>query len=245
MPHRNVTADKSGDATAPAGRLEQTAFERTPGLLGLSAVFVTALTVIFAPWVFARQIGPRSSLPHAVSFFILCLSCTFLNVPFMQETYVYEWDFLPAWIAAVLVYIGLQAGLFTMVDPLGWHRPREALRFWIVAGCYTSAIMMTEICYGPPTVRFADLLSLLRGEISHNPIPLDAQGIVMTAQLLLWAISVAACYWVRLRRARISRTVAWPAAAMAAIMVVALYSLVFEHVGERLYYLVSISSDSG
>lgn len=245
MPHQNVTADKSGDATAPAGRLERTAFERASGLLGLLAVFLTALTVIFAPWIFARQIGPRSSLPHAVSFFTLCVSCAFLSVPFMQETYLYEWDFLLAWIVAVLVYIWLQAGLLTMLDPAGWDRPREALRFWIIAGCYTSAIMMTEICYGPPTVRFADLLSLLRGEISNNPIPLDRQGVVMTAQLLLWAISVAACYWVRLRRARVSRTVAWPAAAMAAILVVALYALVFEHVGQRLYYLVSVSSDSG
>ncbi|MCH7872502.1 MAG: hypothetical protein IID33_12450 [Planctomycetes bacterium] len=236
-----MVQDDVTDSESDAGPSPGTAYERTTGWLGLPGVFLTAATVIFAPWVFARQIGPRSSLPHAVSFLILSFSCAFLSLPFIQETYVYEWDFLAAWLVAAAVYVPLQAGIFCFFDPIGWSRPRAALRFWIVASCYTSAIMMTEFRFGPPRLPIDALLTLLRGEYPSRTITrVDTAGLVMTVQLLLWAISLGVCYGVRLRRERISATVAWPAGAAAALLVIVLYSIVFQHVGQRLYYLLGI-----
>ncbi len=214
----------------------RTAFERASGVLGTLSLFQTALTVIFTPWIFARQIQHRASLPHAFAFFVMCLSMTFLSLPFLQASYVYEWDFLVAWLVGGVACVLIQAALFVPLDPAGWDRPRQAFRYWLVAGCYTSAVMMTEFVYGPPRLPLSDMLEPLDAANRPPRLGLALRDVVWLLQLTSWIAAVTACYLQRLRRARMSGP--WLAAAAIAtpIALLLLYSAVFEHVGERVYH---------
>ena len=62
------------------------AFELAHGWRSIDALGRTALTVVFAPWVFARQIHAKSSLVHALIFLAVCIAGMFLSIPFMENS---------------------------------------------------------------------------------------------------------------------------------------------------------------
>jgi hypothetical protein len=132
----------------------------------------------------------------------------------------------------------VQAGALALVDPAGWVRPGEAFRFWLIVGCYTSAVMMTEFVYGPPRLTLSGMVEMLDPANRPPRFVVTAEMIVWSLQMAAWTAVMTACHVRRLRRARLGGL--WVAAAALATPagLVVLYAAVFEHVGERLYYAI-------
>jgi hypothetical protein len=214
-------------AAANAPRI---AFERARGWRKIPAFFATWATVLFAPWVFARQIVQRVSLIHALSFAIVCFAGTFSAMIVGPGL-----DFMTTWLLTAAIYIVLQAVLLTLVDASGWRRPLGSLRFWLLVGCYTSAVMLTEVLYGPPELMLSDLVDALSGRDLPRILRLSGRtwsAAVMWTQLLLWAAAVGCCYHARLRQRWSGIAMPLIATALVALALVLLYGAVVEHIGE-------------
>jgi len=215
-----------------AADLPRIYFERVRGWRKLPGFFATWATVLFAPWIFARQATQRINTAHALSFVAVCFASTLLAPWFGCDR-----PFLVTWLATAAIYIGLQAIWLAVLDASGWRAPLATLRFWLLTGCYTSAVMLTESLMGPPPFD----ISALRGVLSARSFwlraawDLEGDAVVSALQLTLWSAGLGCCYYARLRRSN------WPTLLVLAFSVLvvlgtlAAYAAVFEHIGARLY----------
>jgi hypothetical protein len=199
-------------------------FERVRGWRKIPGFLVTWATVLFAPWVFARQAVRRVSAVHALAFAAVCFASTSLAFLFGCDR-----AFLATWLTTALIYIVLQALGLSLLDPAGWRTPFATLRFWLLAGCYTSAVMITEFVQGPPYLTLSDLTSST-AEMYH----LSTESVTSWAQLVLWVVGLLCCYVQRLRRKRSPLGIVILAGVLVALGLVVLYATTLEYIGVRL-----------
>lgn len=206
------------------------AFERARGWHKVPAFVVTWLTVLFVPWVFARQAVARVSGRHALAFGAICFASTFMAMISGAET-----DFMATWLITALVYIVAQTLVMTILDVSGWPALRKSAWFWLLVGGYTSAVMPTEVVLGPPVLYLNELLSALRGAwpsgLGRPLWSLSADNAVLWLQLTLWSLGLACIYFTRVRR-RWSVAVALLAAVAVMAASIFLYAVAIEYVGE-------------
>ncbi len=211
-------------------------FERARGWGKVPGFFVTWATVLFAPWIFARQMVQRVSLKHAAVFVVVCFASTTTGLLLDTDT-----DVLCTWLLTAAAYLVLQTCLFVILDISGWRSLRSSARFWLLAGFYTSAVMMTEVFLGPPLLMLSDLTEVLSG---HSPpswiddmYRLSLISVVCWLQLGLWALGLACIYWARLRSRYRRAIFLMPMTMLAFVLVIFLYATVVEYVGWPLFEL--------
>jgi hypothetical protein len=220
----------------------QIAFERTRGWRKIPAFFVTWLTLVLRPDLFARQAVVRISARHAAAFLVACFAFV---LSFAAFPYFWPKELVIIWPATALAQIVAQTAVLYAFDWPHWRRPRESLRFWLLVGGYTSAIVATQAAYGPPVILAGELFSAagrwLRGAppswlVISNLLEVDLPAtFVFWVQMLIWMAALAACLAARLRRAGEPFGRALPAALLAVVAVFVLASLVTEWVGASLY----------
>lgn len=208
-------------------------FERARGWWKVPGLFVTWATALFTPWIFARQIVQRVSPMHAVAFGAICFGSTPLAFFFGCDR-----DFLATWLTTAAIYIILQTAWLSLLDPSGWREPLATLRFWLLAGCYTSAVMVSECIQGPPPFDVGAL---------HYVLSLDAAGwlrelrnlrlpyVICALQMVLWVASLGCCYYARLRRRHWPKSLILPAAVVVTLGTFVAYAVVFQHIGSHIY----------
>jgi hypothetical protein len=180
------------------------AFERARGVRKIGGFVLTALTVLFAPWVFARQIVRRASGGHALAFVAACFTATLT-----EQLLDRDWELFGTWMGTAVAYLLIQTVCLALLDRGRPRWPWEALRFWLLAGGYTSAIMLTETL-GPPMVFIDDLYQLFIGPppsdwlFAFGPegmYGLTCEALVGWTQMALWLAGLGCCWYAR-RRAR-------------------------------------------
>ncbi len=213
-----------------AAREPAIAFERARGLWKLPAFVETAACVLLTPWSFARQIQQHFSLVHAGVFFLLCFVPPGIVCLLERETY-----FLP-WILTALACVVLEAVMLWTLEGLARTRHGPALRFWLAAGGYTTAVVATEFYLGPPVLFFTDLFELVtRHKVDDFQASFFYSGLpevaIYAAQIALW---IAALVWILVARAR-RRGMAPPRCAVlacsAVVLLVLLYAAAFQYIG--------------
>lgn len=204
----------------------QIAFERARGWHKFGGLLHTGLTVLFMPWIFARQVTRRGSPIHAFAFLILCYAGAALALALDPA-----WEVYAAWLIVALVYLLTQTVVLSLLDTTGIRHPLRAMRFWFVVGCYTSAVMATEIL-GPPLLTLSGLWHALRGDLSQVYITEMFYWswicVVYWLQLSLWLLAIGCCFWARVRRAGRRPVVAAVWTAVALVAAVVLYSVCIE-----------------
>lgn len=212
-----------------AGNAPHIYFERARGRWKVPGFFVTWATVLFAPWVFARQIVRRASFKHAALFVAACFASTTLSLLFDSGAGVLTW------LLTAAAYLVLQTLLFVVLDATGWRSLRSSAHFWLLAGFYTSAVMMTEIFLGPPLLMLSGLVDLSLGESSASWLDamyrISLEGAVFWLQLGLWALGLACIFRARLRRRYRQTAFVVPLTMLAFALVILLYAIVIEYVG--------------
>ncbi len=205
------------------------AFERAKGWRKIPALLVTWATVLFAPWIFARQIVQRASSRHGLVFGAACFAGTSLS-------YLGDMDahFQATWLLTALLYIPLQALWLSALDPAGWRNPLEAFRFWLVTGCYTSAVMLTEIVHGPPLLLLSDLWDFLTTGHADSWLgdifDLGVDSGVWWIQLSLWILALCCIHARRVSRRPIGALVVVGAVVVGASLLV-LYATAVQWIG--------------
>jgi hypothetical protein len=206
------------------------AFERARGWGKVPAFFVTWATVLFVPWVFARQIVRRAGARDGILFGLVCFTTTLAAFGIDMDG-----GFWVTWMCTAAVYVALQTGALALIDWPGWRAPAASLRFWLLVTCYTSAVIATEIVYGPPPLFLEDLWTLVHGTKPsgwfNEMYEWGGRAVVCWTQLGLWVGALAACYAARLRRARYAATVVWPAALLVAVSLIVLYAATLQYIG--------------
>lgn len=183
----------------PAERLDAAqhrptiAWEAARGWRRAAAFFVTSATVLFAPWIFARQIARVASLPLAFVFALLCFVPP--SIVSIVENPRDLW-FLATWLLTAATYIIVQALLFTLVDPARRRAWRRTLKFWLCVGLYTSAVVATEFICGPPVIMLDDVVSALTERTPYESLRyfLDDDRFLWLPQLVLWSAGVACVF---------------------------------------------------
>jgi len=208
------------------------AFERARRWRKLPAFWVTWATVLFAPWVFARQIVQRVSWRHGLVFGAICFAGTALA--YINDL---DADFHATWLSTALIYILFQTVWLAVLDPAVWRRPGETLRFWFLAGCYTSAVMVTEIVCGPPPLFLTELWDFVttgRADSWFDELfEFDVDALVYWAQLFLWILALCCIYAKRVaKRPGTSLAVIWTVVVGASLLV--LYGATVQWIGARL-----------
>lgn len=219
---------------APPARI---AFERHRGWLRVPAFVATWATVLFAPWVFARQIVRRVSLRSALLFAALCYLLGLLGWLLEPEA---EWADFYGWWLVVAIYLPVQTAVLTLLDPSGWRRWLSSYRFWLAAGGYMSAIALVEALFGQPLITWHDPLLLMAWTTGLSPQSLapvrhtfvlipelyaqTAVAAVWWTELVLWLAGLGFIYRARLRRRGWSGgwVALWLCAALLAVL--ALYA---------------------
>ncbi len=218
------------------------AFERARRWRKLPAFWVTWATVLFAPWIFARQITHRAGLAAALAFAAACFALTTLAIPLNADPVL---DILGAWLITAGAYILLQTVWLSLWDPEFRRRPGRTLRFWLAAGCYTSAIMVTEIPTAPPIVLLHDMYyTLIDPWAGHKlfgtPWFDDLYRPTWTAliswsQMLAWLVGLALCYRARLGSCGVRHITAAALTPLAAVSLILLYGAVLNYIGVPVY----------
>src|SRR5262249_35446091 len=134
------------------------AFERMRGWRTITGFLLTWLCVLLTPWKFAAQAVRRISPWHALAFGAICFATTPIGHSRIADRAV-----ILAWIATGTIYSVLQAVVLSLVDRPHWREWKRSLLFWLAIGGYTSAIVPTELVYGPPLIEFDSILRLVRG----------------------------------------------------------------------------------
>jgi hypothetical protein len=206
------------------------AFERARGWRRIPAFFVTWATVLFTPWIFARQAVMRLGTADGIAFGLICFVTTAGGFATDMDL-----DFWATWLCTAIVYVALQTVGLALADWPGWRHPAQTLRFWLLVGCYTSAVMTTEIVRGPPPVFVEDLWAVLRGTEPNSwmdeVFELSVDAAVWWTQIALWLAALGACYAARLRRAHYPATLVWPAVVVVVAGVLFLYATAVQHIG--------------
>ncbi len=181
----------------PAAHPQVIAFERSRGWGRLSGWLLTWVTALFAPWVFARQATQGIQLRAALMFGAVCFALTGLS--YLDGV---SWDIHVIWLFTAAGYIPAQAAVLLGLDVAHWREPGRSYRFWLAVGCYTSAVMATELG-GPPLLSFPEPWSTLWTSGLHGAwqfiVGLWWSDWASVAQLSLWLTALACCYWKRLR----------------------------------------------
>jgi hypothetical protein len=212
-------------------------FESLRGVRRVSGFVITWATVMFGPWIFARQTGKRIDAKCATAFAAICFAGTLLSL-FAGA----DWQFITTWLLTAAVYLVAQMLWLSLVDPQTWFGRRPPLRFWLLVGFYTSAVMMTEFAYGPPQLLLSELIPAPLGGAPGRPrffTLQDVGNVVWWAQMLLWLAALGCCYAVRIGRPARRRRVVIPAAVLVSISLLILYAAIVEHVGGRIYNWVT------
>ena len=192
---------------------------------------VTWVTLLLAPWAFARQVVARVSTGHALVFGGVCFASTLLAMFFDAPLSI-----VVAWLATVFIYLPIQTLCIAVADVVGWRRFGDTLWFWLLVGFYTSAVMMTECCYGPPPLVLSSLIDVVAGPrvvswLGDDMFTYSLSSVVWWAQLGVWVAALGCVFFLRQRRPR--RNV--PALLLATLTMMAgilvLYATVFEYVG--------------
>lgn len=193
---------------------------------------LTWLTILFSPWVFARRAVLRIGVAHAVTFGVLCLCGVFLSLFFDASL-----EYVVTWLTTALIYLVFQTVLLTLIEPNGWRRPLKTSAFWALIGCYTSAIMLTEISTGPPPVYLSGVVEFLLGRSGglDSILSFDA-SLAWWLQMVIWLIGLACCYYARMRRAGADAFSAASASFLVAACLFLLYSATVEYIGVRWLY---------
>ncbi len=193
---RETTWEAARNAGARPVRI---AFERAHGLAKVPAAFVTWLTVVFLPWVFAGH--------------------------------------------AALVQISVQAFFLAALD--GKHRDRfwASVGFWLGAGGYTSAIMVTEIFNGPPLFIFHDFLDQLDrlvGGAASRTFPTWPDSLWPYLQVVSWLAALATLLVARTRRFDVIGVLL---GLMTAALLFLMYMLCVEYVGMGVFNFLDHRAD--
>jgi hypothetical protein len=232
-PECGTTFDWDERRRAAAGG-PRIAFERARGWRKLPAIGLTWLTVMFAPWIFARQIVTRVSTAHALLFTVFCFAGTLAAFWFGCR-----WDEFLSWWSAACTQILAQTMLLSLLDPSVWREPGRTLRFWLLAGCYTSAVMITEIVVGPPAFTLFEgvpgcpsLWSVVTsGGIGLGDLPFNSCPTLVVPHLAIWIAALVCCYIARLRRRHIHWVFVVPLAVVVALALLCEYAASVEFVG--------------
>lgn len=199
----------------------QIALERATGAGQIAGFVQTWLTVLALPWVFGKQAAKRISVKSGLIFGGVCFSfCWISALPGLFNDPAPP-NFIVAWCVTGAVHVVTQTVVLFGLDWPHWRRWRESVKFWLSIGGYTSAIVVTEIVYGPPLVDFSslpDLFSSGRGTFFSMP----AEPWIHWSQIGAWLIGLACIMFARLRSSKLSRLVA---AWITAVAVVAVYHL--------------------
>lgn len=199
------------------------AMERAAGAWKLAGLAVTWLTVLFAPWRFAAQC--RSiSLAHGLAFAGVCFACTPLAMFSGADV-----DFLIAWNVTATIYLVFQTAVLTLADPVGWKQPLRTAGFWLAVGGYTSAIVPTEIFYGPPIMFLSELVKMWLGR--GGELFMSERPWLAGVQMAVWLVGLACCFAARLRRRGADLFAATAAAVLISGCILLLYAATIEFVG--------------
>ena len=203
----------------------QIAFERARGWRKIPGFLETWATVLFAPWVFARQAVVRISAWHALVFGAVCFASTF-GAMFAGA----DLDFMATWLVTAAIYLPLQAAGLSILEAPGWRKLLRSLGFWLCVGGYTCAVMPTEVVIGPPPLGVSHLRSLCEGRLELH-VPGDWPKVVVVGfQLALWLWGLACLYLARVRPRR-SAAVAWLLTLLAVPVLLVLYCVAYELIG--------------
>jgi len=216
------------------------AFERARRWRRIPAFFATWATVLFAPWIFARQAVQRVALPSGLIFSAVCFVPVTLRYALDSSGFNATY---PTWVCTAAIYIVLQALLLTAIDPGGWRAPREGILFWLAVGGYTSAIVATECFQAAPLVAISEIMESI-GELVRGTLTLpEVYDLVEMSdpwlgwiQIAVWLVGVACCYWRRLRKRRVGRRTALAACVLVAFLLFGLYGFCVEIIGANLLF---------
>lgn len=202
-------------AWASAGVLPQIAFEKAKGWGRFAGFARTWFAVLFLPWVFARQAAKRIELRIGLIFgavcFLFCWISTILPDPAPP-------NFIATWTITGAVHVLVQTLLLFGLDWPHWRKWKESLAFWLAIGGYTSAIVVTEIIYGPPLVDFSSLPDLFT-QSGGAFVRMPTEPLVHWTQLGVWLIGLACVMYARLRAAKTGMLVAgWIALVSIAVV---------------------------
>ncbi len=213
----------------------QIAFEGANGRGRIVGWLVTWLTVLFLPWRFAQQAVIRVRLRDGLFFAGICLAGTPVYLLFDPDFATYG-----TWLITILIYLPVQAGWLMLIDVANWKRMGASYAFWLAVGGYTSAIVVTEWCTGPPVFLLSDFVAILSGTV---PSPSSSilmgdyyqptwAALVAWSQVTLWLAGLTCVYYARLRRRMWPIAMALPAAALALLGIFVLYNTCLEYVAQ-------------
>jgi len=220
------------EVRATADRGPPIAFEQARSRRKVAAFIKTWATALFAPWVFARQVAARAGLRDAMIFAGVCFALT--------QVAPWSWEIAPVWLTTAAGFVLLQAAWLTVLHPRGWRKLKSTYRLWLIVGCYTSAVMPTEILLGPPMLLLSESINALLGRsngwytISFFDRWPRLEFFIFAVQLALWLASVTICYRRVLivysgRAARVNlRSV------FAAVTLLVLYAASVEYLGQAI-----------
>jgi hypothetical protein len=230
------------DALRRIGPRSTFAFERARGWRMLPAFFVSWLQALLAPWIFARHVVSRE--PHNAQRAVVFGTACFLSPISACAIHGFDADssFIIAWTDTAMLCVLIEMFLFTLLDPLrrrrGW---RVSMRFWFCVACYTSAVMPTEVQYGPPPLILSELLSAIRKIVVNGDAdPLrdlldDVEGWVYSLQILAWSVAITVVYYCRRRRAGFMTFTTLVCCAVLFVGLILLYAALCEHVGMNIW----------
>ena len=214
------------------------AFERARGWAKLGAIFVTWATVLFVPWIFARQAVQKLSTGWGLLFGTLC----FLPVTCRYVFEGFDQSYL-AWLSAAAIYIIAQAMLMIGLDPHGWRKPGATFLFWLGIGGYTTAVVATE-CFGAaPLLALSDLWEevgdlVVQGDFSEfKQLYNNPAEIIYYLQMAFWLLGLACCYVARLRKAGVRGGILILATIVCIAILLNLYAFCVDPVGTSLFEL--------
>jgi hypothetical protein len=215
----------------------QIAFERAAGARRIPAFIVTWLTVLFMPWVFARQAVRRISARWGLLFAAVCFAGTASAL--LIDYYPGVWA---AWMFVAALYILAQTLCLTLLDARSLPTLVDSARFWLAVSGYTSAITLTEVL-SPPLLTLDDLVAFTTGQWHRIPSydsPYLFQptwaALINWTQLTLWLAGIGCCFYAR-RRARGGRR---SIALLATIVVVIGLLFLYAFAVQRSFRLVLI-----
>ncbi len=204
-------------------------FEQASGWDRLPAFFITWITVLVTPWIFAQQIVRQARVRWALVFAAACFAFTPLSFVFEPQPELLD---LAGWWIIAAFYLPVQTLVLAAADVAHWKHFRASLRFWLAAGCYTSAVVATEV-FGSPLMTAGDLWRLASGV--RFPILINAEMYALTltaaigwGQLALWVIGLGCCYFARLRRRNWSGLWTSVATGLLLLGLILLHSLALE-----------------
>lgn len=208
------------------------AFESTSGWRRLLAFAQTAATVLFAPWIFARQSVQRMNWRDGLLFGACCFVAALLSLVFGADV-----AFLVAWVATGVIYIAVQALVLSALDVPHWRDGAKSYLFWLGIGGYTSAVVVTEIFEGPPRIELSSIVDLLRGG-PRGLFRAPSEPLVHWTQMAIWLTGLICIYVARLRAKGTARVLVIAGIVTLAVLTYVMYALAIEHVGMRIYGLL-------